>query len=126
MTNLFLKTSAVLLIFSLNAASSVFGWGPKGHQIVALIAEAHLDDSTREKIRELLPKNGSLAQAAIWPDQIRKTLQEFDRLHYVDVPRGATAYDRERDCPQNNCVVEAINWFSRVLGSREAPVYSAT
>ena len=66
--------------------------------------------------------NGSLAQAAVWPDQIRKTLPQFDRLHYVDVPRGARAYDRNRDCPQRNCVVEAISWFSRVLGSREAPL----
>src|ERR1041384_6712602 len=81
----------------LHGPSTAFAWGAEGHQIVALIAEAHLDDSTRDKIKALLPKNGSLAQAAIWPDQIRKTLPEFDRLHYVDVPRGATAYDRQRD-----------------------------
>lgn len=29
---------------------------------------------------------------------------------------------RERDCPQNNCVVEAISWFSCVLASRDAPL----
>jgi len=38
-------------------------------------------------------------------------------LHYVDVPRGATAYDRDRGCPQRNCIVEAITWYVNVLKS---------
>ena len=103
---------SVLVLIVLFLSSPAFGWGAKGHQIVALIAESHLDESTRDKIKTLLPKNGSLAQAAVWPDQIRKTLPQFDRLHYVDVPRGATGYDRQRDCPESNCVVEAIRRFS--------------
>ena len=59
--------------------------------MVALIAEAHWDDSTRVKVNALLPKNGSLAHAVVWPDQIRKALPQFNPVHYVDVPRGATA-----------------------------------
>jgi hypothetical protein len=59
----------------------------------ALFSGAHLDDSTRAKDQTLLA-NGSLPQAAIWPDQIRKTLPQFDQLHYMEVPRGAAGYDR--------------------------------
>src|SRR5499427_3025925 len=76
-----------------------YAWGIKGHQIVALIAEAHLDASTRDQIKAILPRNGTLAKASIWPDEVRKALPQRNPLHYVDVPRGATAYDRERDCP---------------------------
>ena len=43
-------------------------------------------------------------------DEVRKALPQMDALHYVDVPRGATAYDRDRDCPQRNCIVEAVTW----------------
>ena len=43
-------------------------------------------------------------------------------LHYVDVPRGSTSYDRDRDCPQRNCIVEAINWYVTVLKSNDSPL----
>ena len=99
-----------------------YAWGAKGHQIVALIAEAHLNASTRDKIKAILPKNGTLAKASIWPDEVRKALPQMNPLHYVDVPRGATAYDRERDCPQRNCIVEAVTWYVNVLKSNDSPL----
>jgi len=111
-------TLAALLIMP----SSAFAWGAKGHQIVALIAEAHLDASTREKIKAMLPKNDTLAKASIWPDEVRKALPQMNPLHYVDIPRGATTYDRERDCPQRNCIVEAVTWYLNVLKSTDSPL----
>src|SRR5215475_5545721 len=102
--------------------SSAFAWGAKGHQIVALIAEAHLNAGTREKIKAILPKNGTLAKASIWPDEVRKALPQMNPLHYVAVPNGATTYDHERDCPQRNCIVEAITWYVNVLKSNDSPL----
>jgi hypothetical protein len=32
------------------------------------------------------------------------------------------SYDKDRDCPHSNCIVEAIGWFSDVLKSKTAPV----
>src|SRR5215470_5545355 len=113
-----IATFAVLL----TVPSSAFAWGIKGHQIVALIAEAHLDASTRDKIKVILRKNETLSKASIWPDEVRKALPQMNPLHYVDVPRGATAYDRERDCPQRNCIVEAITWYWNVLKSKDSPL----
>jgi hypothetical protein len=83
-------TLAVMLM-----PSSVFAWGSKGHQIVALIAEVHLNASTRDKIKAILPKNDTLAKASIWPDEVRKALPQMNPLHYVDVPRGR-ANDKNR------------------------------
>jgi len=102
--------------------SFAFAWGPKGHQIVAYIAEAHLTDTTREKIKAILPQNGALAKASFLPDEIRKALPQLNPLHYVDVPRGSTSYDRDRDCPQRNCIVEAVIWYLTVLRSNESPL----
>src|SRR5262249_43199577 len=109
--------AAILII-----PSPAFAWGAKGHEIVALIAEAHLDASTRQKIKAILPKNGTLAKASIWPDEVRKALPQMNPLHYVDVPRGAAKYDRERDCPQRNCIVEAVTWYVNVLKSNDSPL----
>ena len=53
--------------------SSVFALGAKGHRILALIAQAHLNASTRDKIKAILPKNDTLAKASIWPDEVRKS-----------------------------------------------------
>jgi len=40
----------------------------------------------------------------------------------VDVPRGANSYDRQRDCPSGNCIVEAIAWYLHVLALDDAPL----
>jgi hypothetical protein len=86
-------TFAALLIMP----SSAFAWGAKGHQIVALIAEAHLDAGTRDKIKAILAKNDTLAKASIWPDEVRKALPQMNPLHYVDVPRGVFLCREERE-----------------------------
>src|SRR5215471_17047534 len=83
------------LIFAaiLTIPSPAFAWGAKGHQIVALIAEAHLNASTRDKIKAILPKNGTLAKASIWPDEVRKALRRETRFitwRYLGGPRPMT------------------------------------
>jgi hypothetical protein len=69
-------------------------------------------------IKTLLPKNGTLEQAATWPDRIRKVMPQMTQLHYVDVARGSSFYDRDLDCPERNCIVEGINWYLKVLSSK--------
>src|SRR5207249_9051999 len=98
-----------------------FAWGAKGHEIVGYIAEDHLTEAAREKIKALL-KNETLVRAATWPDKIRKALPQMNALHYVDVRRGSSYYDRNLDCPERNCIVEAINWYLKVLTSTDSPL----
>ena len=93
----------------------------KGHEIVGCIAEDHLTEAAREKIKALL-KNETLVQAATWPDKIRNALPQMNALHYVDVRRGSSYYDRNLDCPERNCIVEAINWYLKVLTSDDTPL----
>jgi len=97
------------------------GWGDKGHRIVAIIADAHLTEHSREEIRKLLPLETTLADAAVWPDEEGRRITDFDRLHYVSIPDDTNGYDQERDCKARDCMVEALNWFISVVADSKAP-----
>jgi nuclease S1 len=56
------------LAASLFTSSPAHPWGSKGHEIVAAIAETHLTDAARKRIKELLPQGTTLAEASTWPD----------------------------------------------------------
>ncbi|HUF43477.1 MAG TPA: S1/P1 nuclease, partial [Verrucomicrobiae bacterium] len=64
----------------------------------------------------------TLAEASIWPDHEGRSIRDFDPLHYVNIPDNAAGYDQARDCPERNCMVEALAWFSEVVADRRAPV----
>jgi len=88
--------TSTLFFFS----SPSYAWGPKGHQIVALIAEAHLAASTRDKIKAILPKNDTLAKASIWPDEIRKALPEMNPLRLARGLKANLALETLRSLTQ--------------------------
>jgi hypothetical protein len=55
----YLHHSGVLLVaafVSLLSVTRAHSWGTKGHEIVAAIAETHLTDTARRRIKELLPQ----------------------------------------------------------------------
>jgi hypothetical protein len=113
-----LTTVFLALIFPVSPA---FPWGDKGHEIVAHIAEARLAPEARKRIQEILPPESSLADAATWPDRIGAQIADWNPLHYVNFPKPAATYERERDCREGNCVVEALAWYLRVLAAEDAP-----
>jgi hypothetical protein len=99
-----------------------YGWGDKGHRIVAIIADEHLTDHAREQVRKLLPAGTTLADAAAWPDREGRRITELDLLHHVSIPDNATGYNQERDCKAGNCMVEALKWFTAVSADATAPI----
>jgi hypothetical protein len=99
-----------------------YGWGEKGHRIVATLADTHLTAQAREEVRKLLPAGTTLADAAVWPDREGKRIIELDRLHHVSIPDNTAGYDQERDCKARNCMVEALNWFTSVIADAKAPI----
>ena len=103
-----------------------YGWGDKGHRIVAILAETHLTKHARHEMTKLLPAETTLADAAVWPDKEGQRITEFDRLHHVSIPDNAAGYDQERDCEARNCMVEALNWFTSVVADRKRPDQCAT
>jgi hypothetical protein len=113
---------STFLVFNLLTLEPSFSWFDKGHRIVGLIAQANLTAEARKKIAEILPGYMTLADAAIWPDHEGRSIRDFDPLHYVNVPENASGYDQGRDCPERNCMVEALKWFSVVIADKNAPI----
>lgn len=113
---------ATLLLLNPLTVSPVFSWFDKGHRIVGLIAAAELSAEARTAVERILPQGTTLADAAVWPDHEGRSLRDFDPLHYVSITDGASGYDRTRDCPERNCMVEALRWFSAVLADRNSPI----
>lgn len=112
---------ASLIAVALLRAAPAYSWFDKGHRIVGWIAEAHLTVEARQEIDKILFGGMTLAEASVWPDHEGRAVRDFDPLHYVNIPDHAAAYDRARDCPERNCMVEALQWFTAAVADRSAP-----
>jgi hypothetical protein len=99
--------------------SAALAWGPEGHRIVGVEALAMLDGTARDAVREILNGDSDqvVDQACSWPDHVRKTAawEWSEPQHYVNIPRGARQYLRDRDCPDGMCVTEAIVKYANEL-----------
>jgi nuclease S1 len=126
------RAAAAVLAAVLAPAAALYGWGQKGHRIVADIAQEHLTEVTKRNVQSLIGNN-TLASVANWADEIRPERDETYNWHFVDIPKDASGFSDSRDCyrPQDthkgakddhqNCVVDRIEYFKRVLGDKNAP-----
>jgi hypothetical protein len=112
------KSVAVFLVFLAMCPAS-FGWGHEGHQIIATVAEDHLDETTKVMVQSLLGNN-HLYSIASWADDVRRERPDTKGWHYVDIPLGGM-YDARRDCAlPESCVVAKIDYFVKVLTDKNA------
>jgi hypothetical protein len=96
-----------------------WGWGREGHQVIATVAEDHLNETTKVMIQSLIGNN-HLYSIASWADDIRRERRDTAPWHYVNIPLGST-YNASRDCPPpRSCVVEKISDFIKVLTDKKA------
>lgn len=120
------------VILMLATVIPAMSWGPEGHQIVAALADARLNQNARAAIRSLIG-DASLASISSWADEIRHDRDETYNWHFVDIPWDSSGFSDERDCflPDNqhrdaatdhhNCVVDRIEIFERVLANENVP-----
>ena len=106
----------------------LFSWGANGHRIIAQICEWHLEDQTKEQLKELLGNN-YMAEIANWPDYIRseRGWKFADPWHYTTINMDQTVgdvrkrYDRDTSI---NDAIEAIELMKDILsGDQEATEY---
>ena len=118
------KAVLLTIFFALRllTATSAFSWFDKGHRIVGLIAQANLSAEARKEVEKILPGFMTLGDAAIWPDHEGRSIRDFDPLHYVSIAENADGYDQARDCPDRNCMVEALKWFLSVVADKNSPL----
>ena len=81
----------VLLFIMILSCFSVksYGWGKRGHELVAQIAFRFLDDSTQQIVKKYLG-NLSIEEAANWMDDERgNSYYNYMRTwHYLDIDKG--------------------------------------
>ena len=101
----------------ISAPAPALAWGPTGHRITGVIAEANLSGIARAQVQQILGKE-TLAEAANWPDEMRSHPSEFWRetstpWHYVTVPIGET-YARAKAPAEGDAMV-ALKRYAAIL-----------
>jgi len=122
-----------VLVLSLGC-NSAWGWGCKGHQTVALIAEKQLTPQARQFVEKLLAENpidlqlkrycggatrDLMADASTWADDVRGTAKNGP-WHYIDIPRGAARGPVGPYCGDGGCVTQAIADQLAILKDKNA------
>lgn len=88
-------TSALLCATLFLSSISAFAWGPKGHDVVAAIAEQHLTKKARKALDELLDGK-SIVYFSSWMDSIQNSpywengYNQTKTWHYGNVDKGLT------------------------------------
>lgn len=92
-------------------------WGNQGHQVVAKLAQAQLSVAVRREVDRLLATEPGQTMASIstWADEHRNPATA--PWHYVNFPKNSCAYLAERDCPDGQCVVAAIDRQTIILAA---------
>jgi len=109
------------------AVAPAHAWGSRGHRLVAHVAEAGLTAQARAQVDALLAgePEPTLAGIANWADELRGSDPELGRRsarwHYVNLAENDCTYDAARDCPDGNCVVEAIRTQAAILADASQP-----
>ena len=119
--------ACTLLLAMIVTAVPAHAWGPVGHRLVAHLAAAELDPATKREVARLLrdEQEPSLAGVANWADQLRE--QDADlgrrtsRWHYVNLAEDDCRYAAAMDCPNGDCVIEAIRRQKALLADRTQP-----
>ena len=84
--------------------------------MVCTIAWWDMKESTRQAIQTLLKTDAGFdrfMESCLWADEVRGRLPEYDRgttAHYVNLPRGASAFGSRARTVQIHCVWSRASW----------------
>jgi len=112
---------AVFFIFGIVEASA---WGVTGHRVVAEIAENHLTNRAKRKLKKLIGKQ-KLAYWANWPDNVRNSPEwkNTSTWHYVNIPPQETKEQFIEQLKNNNKpnIYTAIQDVKGVIVDKNTP-----
>lgn len=107
--------------------SPAHAWGKLGHRLVAQIAERDLTPSARAEVDRLLAGEAdpTLPGIASWADELREQDPDLGKRsakwHYVNIAESNCRYTPRRDCPNGDCVIEALRTQTAILADRTRP-----
>jgi len=92
-------------------------WGSTGHQVIATLASQQLTPKAQVQVQALLAlePGSTLASISMWADEHKS--RTTAPWHYVNFPRDSCVYVKERDCPDGNCLIAAVERQTAVLKS---------
>ncbi len=109
-----------LFILALVVSQPAYSFGDLGHKMVAAIAWQKLTPYAKQNVERILGVGEKrFIKASVWADHIKsdERFNYLKPLHYVNMPKQATVYNRKQDCKKDKCAVQAIHTFSDVLVS---------
>jgi hypothetical protein len=110
-------------------------WGCDGHELVALVAQKHMNPRAQKEAEELLQQNpidpslkrycstrstDPFVDSATWADDYRDVDKSTGDWHYLDIPLGADDSNPDQFCPAAGCVTKAITDQVAILKSSDA------
>lgn len=110
--------TAFLCISLLLSSISSYAWGPKGHDVVAAIAEQHLTRKARKALNELLDGK-SIVYYSSWMDNIQNSpywengYNKTKTWHYANVDKGLTYQTMKKN--ENGDVVTGLEFLTKEL-----------
>jgi hypothetical protein len=102
-----------------------FAWSQLGHRLIGELAQSRLTPQAKSQVARLLAGDPepTLGGVASWADNLRNSnparFKATSAWHYIDSRDGSCAFVLKRDCPDGNCVVEAIEAQSSILADRK-------
>ena len=111
-------TTALVCVLMFVSSISAFGWGPKGHDVVAAIAEKHLTRKTKKALAELLDGK-SIVYYSSWMDNIQNSpywengYNKTKTWHYANVDKGLTYETMKKN--ENGDVVTGLEFLTKEL-----------
>lgn len=98
-----------------------FGWGQKGHDVTAYVAECNLSNSARKKIVKILG-NHSLVYYANWLDNASHTPEYAytSTWHYANVDEGHT-YESMQKLPSGDVITAVDNLTAKLKAGNLKP-----
>ena len=97
---------------------STYAWGPKGHDVVAAIAEQHLTKKAKKNLDKLLDGN-SIVYYSSWMDNIQNSpywkdgYNKTKTWHYANVDKGETYQTMKKN--EKGDVVSALTMLTKEL-----------
>ena len=111
----------VLSTFIMMESVSLYAWGPMGHDVVASIAEQHLNRKTKRKISRLLGGH-SIVYYSSWMDNIQNSpywengYNQTKTWHYANVDKGLTYQTMQKN--ENGDVVNSLETLTDAMINR--------
>ena len=108
----------ILSIIMMTDITTAYAWGPKGHDVVAAIAEQNLTPRAKRKISKLLDGK-SIIYFSSWMDNIQNSPYWEDGYyktktwHYANVDKGETYQTMTKN--ENGDVVRGLEMLTREL-----------